>query len=255
MANSGPVVPRPAAAVTLLRNGASGALEVCMVRRHGKSAFMPSVYVFPGGALIEQDRETERGAEYCAPLTSLSGLPLGEGFYAAAIRECFEEAGVLLARPTHGPADWPREHRSRLDEQRRVLNEGRTHLSAVLAAEGLIASTDQMGHWSHWITPEGFPRRFDTHFFLAQLPDNQEIVHDPHETTEGVWVTPREALARFQQGTFPLVYATERQLGQLALCETVATAFARYAGQTVRVNQPRVVSENGIDTIVLDQRE
>ncbi|HXT36954.1 MAG TPA: NUDIX domain-containing protein [Chloroflexota bacterium] len=255
MAEPGPVIPRPAAAVTLLRDGVSGTLEVCMVRRHGKSAFMPSVYVFPGGALSDQDRETERRPGSCAPLTALSILPLGEGFYAAAIRECFEEAGVLLARPTNGPDGWPRERRPELDEHRRALNEGRTQLSAVLAAEGLVASTDRMGHWSHWITPEGFPRRFDTHFFLARLPDNQEIVHDPHETTEGVWVTPGDALARFQEGAFPLVYATERQLSQLALCETVAAAFARYAGRTVRVNQPRVVTENGTDTIVLDHGE
>ncbi|MGH2410272.1 MAG: NUDIX domain-containing protein, partial [Chloroflexota bacterium] len=129
MADSGPVVPRPASAVTLLREGAAGTLEVCMVRRHGKSAFMPSVYVFPGGALIEPDRETERTPGYCAPLGAPSGLPLGEGFYAAAIRECFEEAGILLARPSvSDDAGWPREHLARLDEQRRALNEGRTHL-------------------------------------------------------------------------------------------------------------------------------
>lgn len=255
MAQSGPVVPRPAAAVTLLRDGVSGALEVCMVRRHGKSAFMPGAYVFPGGTVTEQDRQTERETGSCAPLTDLSGLPFGEGFYAAAIRECFEEAGILLARPIGGPPDWPRERRSQLDEQRRALNEGRTHLSVVLADEKLIASTDRMAHWSHWITPEGFPRRFDTHFFLAELPSNQEIVHDPHETTEGVWVTPGDALTRFEAGAFPLVYATERQLGQLVLCETVAAAFARFAGRAVRVNQPRVVTENGTDTIVLDQGE
>ncbi|HEY8282833.1 MAG TPA: NUDIX hydrolase [Chloroflexota bacterium] len=255
MADPGPVVPRLASAMTLLRDGVSGMLEVCMVRRHGKSAFMPSVYVFPGGALIEQDRETEQTAGYRAPLAASSGLPLGEGFYAAAIRECFEEAGVLLARPTDGQSGWPREHRSRLDDQRRALNEGRTHLSAVLAAEELIASTDLMVHWSHWITPEGFPRRFDTHFFLARLPENQEIVHDPHETTEGVWVTPGDALARFRQGVFPLVYATERQLSQLEECGTVPAAFTRFAGQAVRVNQPRIVTENGTDTIVLDHGE
>jgi len=223
-----------------------------MVRRHGKSAFMPSVYVFPGGALTEQDREAERGSWFSAPLAAPSGLPLGEGFYAAAIRECFEEAGVLLARPASGGAAWSHAGRARMDVHRQALNEGRTHLSTVLAAEEWIALTDHMVHWSHWITPEVFPRRFDTHFFLARMPDDQEIIHDPRETTEGLWVGPREALERFHGGTFPLVYATERQLEQLATYENVDQAFAAYSRRAVRTNRPRVMTENGEDVIVLD---
>ncbi len=225
-----------------------------MVRRHGKSAFMPSVYVFPGGALTGHDREAEHTAWFSTPLAAQSGLPWGEGFYAAAIRECFEEAGVFLARPASG-ASWSPSRGARLDDHRRARNEGRTHLAAVLAAEELIASADHMVHWSHWITPEAFPRRFDTHFFLARMPDDQEITHDPHETTEALWVAPSDALDRFRKGAFPLVYATERQLARLRDFETVDMAFAEYSRRAIRTNRPRVVAENGEDVIVLDHED
>src|SRR6185312_4064272 len=98
----------------------------------------------------------------------------------------------------------------------------------------------RMIHWSHWITPEGFPRRFDTHFFLAPMPSGQEALHDPRETTEVVWVRPETALQRFREGAFPLVYATERQLEQLAGLPDTATALARLADRPVRTNRPRV---------------
>ncbi|MGH2390828.1 MAG: NUDIX hydrolase, partial [Chloroflexota bacterium] len=168
-----PVIPRPAAAIVLLRDRAEGGIAVYMVRRHGKNLFMPGVYVFPGGTLNSGDSEMERADYPRAFPAPPATLPLGEGFYAAAVRECFEEAGVLLARRTDGGGfDDPL--RERLVRYRDDLNQGRAGLAALLSTEGLLAETDHMVHWSHWITPERFPRRFDSHFFLAPMPPDQE---------------------------------------------------------------------------------
>lgn len=215
---------------------------------------MPSVYVFPGGTLNPQDSEAERNPALCATPMAGASLPLGAGFYVAAIRECFEEAGVLLARRSDGTG-WPDAAKPRLVQHRANLNGGSTDLATILAAEDLIAATDRLLHWSHWITPETFPRRFDTHFFLACMPEDQELAPDPRETTEGLWVTPEQALDRSEQGTFPLVYATERQLEQLRGLASVAAALEHFAGRTVRTNQPRIVTRDGADTIVLDGEE
>ncbi len=134
----------------------------------------------------------------------------------------------------------------RLTLLREELNLGNTDFPAVLSAERLVAATDRMVHWSHWITPEGFPRRFDTHFFLVRMPAVQEATHDPRETTEVVWVRPESALQRFWEGDFPLVYATERQLEQLVGLPDTATALAHFAGRQVR-NEPATRGAGGRD--------
>lgn len=252
MAVPAPVTPRPAAAVVLLRDGADGGISVCMVRRHARNAFMPSVYVFPGGTLNARDGELERSAGLCLALSQNAGLPLGDGFYAAAIRECYEEAGVLLAVHHTGNGDFDAPLKERLARHRDDLNHGRTDLAKVLVAEGLLAATDRMVHWSHWITPEGFPRRFDTHFFLALMPTDQEPAHDPRETTEAVWIRPEDALERFREGDFSLVYATERQLEHLVGLPDASTALSHFAGRQIRANRPRVVNVAGAESIVLD---
>jgi 8-oxo-dGTP pyrophosphatase MutT (NUDIX family) len=246
------VTPRPSAAIVLLRDDETGGISVCMVRRHTRNAFMPGVYVFPGGTVNASDGELEAHTELCRPLTSGVGLPLGAGLYAAAIRECFEEAGILLAERATAIGAFDAPFIERLTLLREDLNLGNIDFAAVLSAEGLVAATDHMVHWSHWITPEGFPRRFDTHFFLTRMPDVQKAVHDPRETTEVVWVRPESALQRFKDGDFPLVYATERQLEQLVGLPDTATALAHFAGCQVRTNRPRVVRVDEMDTIVLD---
>jgi 8-oxo-dGTP pyrophosphatase MutT (NUDIX family) len=238
--------------MVLLRDEQAGGISVCMVRRHTRNAFMPGVYVFPGGTVIARDGELEGNIELCRPVPPGATLPLGEGFYAAAIRECFEEAGILLAERATAVGAFDTPFIERLTLLREELNHGNIDFAAMLSAEGLVAATDHMVHWSHWITPQGFPRRFDTHFFLTRMPAVQQAVHDPRETTEVVWVRPDSALQRFKDGDFPLVYATERQLEQLVGLRDTATALAHFAGRQVRTNRPRVVRVDEIDTIVLD---
>ncbi len=252
MSTAEPVTPRPSAALVLARDDDGGGISVCMVRRHTRNAFMPGVYVFPGGALNARDGELERDTRLCRPLSTGATLPLGGGFYAAALRECFEEAGVLLGVAASGVGAFDVAMGERLVSLREELNQGKIDFAAILSAEGLVAATDRMIHWSHWITPEGFPRRFDTHFFLARMPVDQEALHDPGETTEVVWIRPEDALQRFKAGDFPLVYATERQLEQLVGLTDTAAALAHFVNRPVRTNRPRVVRVAGTDSIVLD---
>jgi 8-oxo-dGTP pyrophosphatase MutT (NUDIX family) len=259
-ASAGAAVPaRPAAAVVLLRavmGKRDAGIEVFMVRRHVRSEFVPDAYVFPGGTVKPDDAEVERRPGLCAPLPSAAEegpTAQGSGFRAAALRECFEEAGVLLARRGEQPLAVPPAEVARFAAYRQGLYDRTLTLDEIAAREGLTLATDALLHWAHWITPESFPRRFDTHFFLAEMPAGQEAAHDRLETTEGVWVRPEEALTRFERGEFTLVFATIHQLRDLTGLASVAVAWARFAGRPVRAIQPRVERHDGVDTIVMPE--
>ncbi|HEV2236306.1 MAG TPA: hypothetical protein VGR57_06550, partial [Ktedonobacterales bacterium] len=157
-------------------------------------------------------------------------LPLGAGVRAAALRELFEEAGALLAyrRDERWQADAAA--RDRFDGYRAELIAGRTTLGHIAAREGLRLATDALAYWAHWITPEAMPKRFDTHFFLAEERSGQTAIHDNVEVTASAWVRPEDALEGFARGSFPLVFATVRQLRDLLGLRSPAEAFARFAG-------------------------
>ena len=247
-----PITLRPSAAVVLLREAEHDGLTLCMVRRHAQSGHMPGVYVFPGGTVAASDRELEQRRELWACLPGEEELPLGGGFYAAALRECFEEAGVLLAYRNGVSLDLSNGEAAGFSGYRMALNQGQISLPTIVDTERLTLANDQLLHWSHWVTPSTSPKRFDTHFFLAEMPAAQRLAHDTIETSEGIWITAEDALARNAQGNFPLVYATERQLAQLTGLRTVAEARARFAGRPVKTMRPRIVQQQGEDTIVLD---
>src|SRR5262249_30027020 len=228
----------------------SGGLEVFMVRRHIRSEFVPDAYVFPGGTLKPADIEIERSG-CCAPADG-GPTALGTGFRAAALRECFEEAGVLLARRGETPLAVLSSDAARFASYRDGLNARVLTLEEVAALEGLTLSTDRLLHWAHWITPEAFPIRFDTHFFLAEMPQAQEAAHDQLETTAGVWISPEDALARFERGDFPIVFATIHQLRDLTgLAGT--DALERFRDRTPRTIRPQVTQRDGADVIVVPE--
>jgi 8-oxo-dGTP pyrophosphatase MutT (NUDIX family) len=224
-----PVAPRQAAAVVLMRPGSGASIEVFMVRRHVQSEFVPDVFVFPGGSVQAGDREAEATAGLCAPVGA-SPLPLGTGVRAAALRELFEEAGALLAyrRDERWAAD--ASGLARIANYRTDLIANRTTLGNIAAREGLRLATDVLTYWAHWITPEGLPKRFDTHFFLAEEQSGQTAIHDNVEVTASAWITPAAALKEYEQDRVPLVFATVRQLRELAGLRTPEAAFKRYAG-------------------------
>ncbi|HLY31803.1 MAG TPA: hypothetical protein VKQ36_12310 [Ktedonobacterales bacterium] len=250
-----PATPRPASATVLLRQGADGRMEAFMVRRHVQSEFVPDVFVFPGGSVKEADRVAEQVAGLCAPVTAPERdgpTALGAGFRAAALRELFEEAGVLLAWQAGQPlAITTDSDITRFGAYRDALNAKTATLADVARQEGLTLATDALLHWAHWITPAAWPKRFDTHFFLAEMPARQEAAHDALETTAGTWITPEDALARFEGGDFPLVFATIHQLRALTGLTSYADAQARFAGVIPSTVAPRIIRRAGATVILL----
>ncbi|HEU4783820.1 MAG TPA: NUDIX domain-containing protein, partial [Ktedonobacterales bacterium] len=176
-----PVTPRPAATCVLMRPHAGGGVEVFMVRRHIKSEFAPDVYVFPGGSVTDDDQQAERTPGLCVAVASDDTL--GSGFHVAALRECFEEAGVLLARRGTDMLAIGDDNVSSITDYRTALQQRQVTMSGLAEREGLTFATDALTPWAHWITPEAMPKRFDTHFFLAEMPISQEAAYDHLETT------------------------------------------------------------------------
>jgi 8-oxo-dGTP pyrophosphatase MutT (NUDIX family) len=200
-----PIVP--AATLILVRDGAGG-LEVYLLRRSLKSGFMAGNYVFPGGLVDPLDRETDfwRAHADLAPaeLAARMGTGLGPeetfAYAVAAVRETFEEAGALFAARREA-VDGDFEQLCLLRGGKRLA---RGWLKDLVASGGWGLKLDALAPWAHWITPLLMTKRFDTRFFTAVLPAGQECQPDEHETLEGLWLTPREALSRNHAGTVPL---------------------------------------------------
>src|SRR6266851_1830780 len=253
------VQPRSSSAVMLLRDRASEqGIEVFMVRRVIQSDFMPDVYVFPGGSVSADDRSTEQAEGVCTPVAPLAadleGLTaLGTGLRAAAIRELFEEAGVLLAYTLGVMLAFNKQNMDRFDAYRQAFNQRKGSLVEMAHAEQLTLATDHLGYFAHWITPEAMPKRFDTRFFLTTAPAEQQAAHDRLETSEVIWISPAEALARFEGSEFPLVFATIYQLRELAVFGSVKEALETAAVQHVPARMPVLIQENGKTRVFLQE--
>src|SRR3954447_8776139 len=223
---------QPAATVMLVRDASGrrgGSLEVLMLRRHPESVFAADAWVFPGGRVDDGDRV---GAPIAlgpsdAEASAALGLPSGGlAYWVAAARECFEEAGILLARhPDTGAwldasTEWSA---ARLARYRRDVHTGASSLGAVLEAEGLVLDLSGVHYVSHWITPPGrTARRFDTRFFVAEVPPGQGASHDATETVESLWTGPAEALARGAAGEITLLIPTIANLEALGQFSSTA---------------------------------
>jgi 8-oxo-dGTP pyrophosphatase MutT (NUDIX family) len=257
-----PVVPRPASTIMVVRDGAGrdGRLEVLMLRRNLRADFVGGAYVFPGGSLDALDG----GAEAEALADGLDdreasrriGVPAGGlAYWVAAVRECFEEAGVLLARragggPTVSFAE--PDEAARFLRHRDGLNAGTATFVRVLREEALRLALDRIAYVAHWITPEGSPRRYDTRFFVAAAPAGQVAAHDAGETISDVWVRPAEALARHRSGEMAMILPTIRNLEVLAAFGTAAEALdAARDLRDVPAMLPRVVVGAGGPALLL----
>jgi 8-oxo-dGTP pyrophosphatase MutT (NUDIX family) len=217
-----PVQVRDAATVVLLRDGADG-LEVAMLRRRLESVFVPGAYVFPGGAVDEHDRSPEWAAVCDA--VEVDGVPLE--FRIAAVRECFEEAGVLLARHPDGrPVSFAEAaHARRFDGHRAAVDGQHRTLLDVCGEEDLRLDVGALQYLSRWITPEGAPRRYDTRFFVVTAPVDQELRHDDDETIASLWIRPADALDRNEDGDYELIHPTLATLQDLSEFADVAEAL------------------------------
>ncbi len=213
-----PVTAMPSATVTIVRD-APGGIEVLMMRRNLKSGFVPGMYVFPGGGLDDADLSFKNNnlcncLDDAVASATLGVATGGLAYWAAAIREAFEESGLLLARNSAGKIITLDEARTaaRFDEHRRQLNAGTVDFPALLQAEGLQLAADQLTYFAHWITPVSAPRRYDTRFFMAEAPAGQQPFQDERETIAAEWVSPGAALSRHQRGEFEMRTPTVRTL-------------------------------------------
>ena len=222
-----------AASVLLVRDGAAG-LEVFMVVRHREIEFASGATVFPGGRVAASDREADLRAR-CNGADTLDAESLA--LRAAAIRECFEECGVLLARTPDG-AMIDGKVLAGLDRYRQALEREKLGLAGLLGEHGLTLACDALAPFGHWITPDFAPKRFDTWFYLAAAPHGQEPRHDGSEAVDSVWISPEKALAEADAGGRSLVLATRANLMRLAESATAAAALDTTAKRTIVAVQP-----------------
>ena len=178
-----------------------------MVVRHHQIDFASGALVFPGGRVEAAD-------------AVLAGGDAADADRIAAIRETWEECGVLLAQPgTPPPAEGD--------------------FAAMLLQRALVPDCSCLAHFAHWITPVAVPKRFDTHFFLAAAPADQDAVHDGHEAVDSVWIRPLDALAEAEAGTKKIVFPTRMNLNKLARSNSVAEAFAAARAKPVVTVMPQ----------------
>ena len=241
------LVPRPAATVTLVRDTPRG-FEVLMMQRNFQSVFMPGMHVFPGGAVDRHD-SSEDIAALCTGLTDADasrklGITSGGlAYWIAAIRESFEEAGILLACNDQGEIVTLEDtvRAERFHSYRSRVEHGEHPLSDMLRDEGLQLPLQQMTYFSHWITPIGAPRRYDTRFFVAAAPASQKPLHDNRETINHVWVRPGEALDKNKQKQFDMRTPTVHTLRLFAEHDSVASLVKRMqALGDIPVIEPRI---------------
>jgi 8-oxo-dGTP pyrophosphatase MutT (NUDIX family) len=223
-----PAVPRDAATVMLLRETGPAGLEVYMLRRQPSMAFAPGAFVFPGGSVDPRDADEqvawtgpdagEWGKIFDAPPA------LARALVCAAVRETFEESGVLLAGESADSVvadttsdDWEADRNALLDRS--------VSLAELLARRGLVLRADLLRPWSQWITPVIEPRRFDTRFFAAELPAGQRTRDVGGEASEVAWVRPADALSAGQRGEIRLFPPTAVTLSELAGCGDLTTAL------------------------------
>jgi 8-oxo-dGTP pyrophosphatase MutT (NUDIX family) len=190
------VQPRDAATVLLVRDAPD--LHVFMLQRNLASVFAAGAHVFPGGAVDAADDELARRS----PAASVGPVGCARRFRVAAIRETFEEAGVLLARP---PAAVDA---TRLAAGRARLRAGTVSFAGLVDELGVELDTEALLPLARFVTPPGAPRRFDTWFFVAAAPDGHGYRHDDGETVASLWIRPRAALARDRHDGFWLVPPT-----------------------------------------------
>ena len=243
----GYVVPRDASTIMVVRD--HGTLEVLMLKRSAKVEFAGGAHVFPGGSLDEDDFEISRSDRCTGRLESKARDLLGIdqdalAFWVCAIRECFEESGLLFARdPSGNPISLEDPKvKARFGGYREKLNNGEISFSQVCEAEDLTLALDELCYFSHWITPEGVPKRFDTRFFVALAPEGQQAHDDGSETVSSVWINPTRAIELGEAGEIQLIFATIRNLEALGRFEGArALLDAARAIDSVPANLPRVL--------------
>jgi 8-oxo-dGTP pyrophosphatase MutT (NUDIX family) len=244
-----PAIPSPAATLVLLRDRPGGGVECLLMRRHLKSKFAAGDFVFPGGK-IEADDNPDDAPTWCRGLDvqdaarrlGLEDAPrTALGYWIGAIRETFEEAGLLLAEDAQGrPVSL---EAARFAEYRRACHADNRAFWTMVRTERLKLATDRLVYFAHWITPEEQPLRFDTRFFAAPVPAGQEATGDDHEMTDLKWLTPAEAVDAQRRGEISLRNPTVKNLMLFDGATSTVHALDRVRDRVVTTIRPRVIME------------
>lgn len=233
-----PPTPRPAATVILARDTESGP-QVLLVRRRADVGFAAGAYVFPGGTLDEEDSDSgwERWLDL-PPRAALAGAadpdgPAARAFVVAALRETFEETGVLLSS---GDAPVAAE----LAAEREALVAGERRFLDIIADHGIRLAGDRLVLCARWVTPEALSRRYDARFFLAEAPPGVEVVHESGELVEHRWIEPGGALKLYFEYRFSMLFPTAKTLSWLEAGESVAEWVEQFRATEVSPILPRL---------------
>lgn len=235
----------------VLARAAAGAPELLLVQRHERSAF-GGAHAFPGGVLEPSD---SRVCDHCVGVSAseaeaLLGIDGGLAYFSAAVRELFEESGVLLAAVGRRGVD--------LVAARDALNDGSLDWQTFVDANALQLRCNALHYFSFWITPEALPRRFSTRFFLAAMPDDQDAAHCGGELTDSCWMSAADALAAHRDGSIALHFPTIRTLESLARHATLDTLLdwaAACAREGVPCIFPEVEKRSGEARVIVAGRD
>lgn len=254
-----PAEPRPAATIVLTRPGPAG-IEILLMRRVRTAGFVPGAWVFPGGRVDSGDADPKALARIRSFDRSESGRAAPEvpdaplPSLVAALREAFEETGILVARDERGHRVASAGESTEIDQLRRAVLADETGFGDLLEARGWWMDSSAIGYIAHWITPEAEPRRYDTRFFAAAVPrDATERIHEA-EATAALWVSPAEALRRHADGEFPMIFPTLKTLEALQGFQDPTRLLEHYRGRTIRTILPTLVrTPTGVGIRVPDQ--
>lgn len=233
-----PPTPRPAAGVVLARDTATRP-EVLLVRRRADVGFAAGAYVFPGGTLDDEDGDPAwRELLVPPPSEALTGAadpggPDGLTFVAAALREMFEETGVLLAAGAMP-------ERAKLEAWRDQLVAGKRRFLDIVSEAGVRLAADRLVLCARWITPEALSRRYDARFFLAEAPADVRVSAEPGELVEHLWISPAEALRRYFEHEMRMMFPTAKTLGWLEDGASVDAWRRRFRGTRIEPLMPRL---------------
>ncbi|HEX6695105.1 MAG TPA: NUDIX domain-containing protein [Longimicrobiales bacterium] len=244
-----PAVPRPAATAVLLRDSAAG-MEVLLLKRHRSSGFVPGAYVFPGGRVDTADASAElRGLVREAPTE-----PSLE-YWLATVREVFEETGVLLACTADGRNAAHGFRGGLLADLREGLMTDSIGLIDVLRSLDAVPDLTSLAYAAHWITPLVEPRRYDTRFFYAKLPEGAVATADAREMSDARWLRPVVALTEFAGGRLPMVFPTVRTLEGLKQYDTTDAALDAARKMTIRPILPSLVRVPGGVGLIIENED
>ncbi len=249
-----PMAARHAATVVLVRDGDVG-LEAYLLRRHAQMAFAAGMYVFPGG--VVDPRDADRSVAWAGPGATLWAERFGcdeataRALVCAAVRETFEESGVLLAgadpktvvADTTSP-DWEADRLALIDKS--------LSFAALLDHRRLVLRADLLGAWAHWITPEFEPRRYDTRFFVAALPTGQRARDVSGEADHAAWMPLAAALAAVDAGDMAMLPPTYVTCRELSAVGNASAALTASAGRRITPVMPRLVADGGVDYLEAD---